>query len=653
MSTVNNATGVYQTLGYSFSDPNDDVISLSANTQAHLNSMPAIIETWQAQEIANNTIGGYYQNPVAGNTYSIITIAQQMVVIANTGASQNIANCELIVTAANGLYNNASSFLGHTNRISNVVPVNSQYIELPYYEPAMAFGKIALYIVNQTDGITNTSPILGSFTSLFIGPEIDSANTILTNDLVILNNGVTANNLTETQITQILSDISNTNITLTTRQNSDVAYYNNLRNFVNNYNAVKRFTNLGETETYLINNFVGTEKIISAISGGPRDDTANAIIANTASYGNLPNPPDPAFQQANVATGIATSSYNQANTATNLAQTVYDYANTISGGAAIDNVARVIASSASANTIILQGINATQNTRINSIETINTTQNTRINSIETINTNQNTSISIIQLVDATQNTRLDSVETINTNQNTTISIIQGVDTWQNTQITAVNNYAAGAYGAANSALSSISGGGISAIDSFARTTANGANGLAQGAFNVANNKVSSITGTTNQITVTGTTTPTLSLPQSINTTASVQFGSFGVGTAASGVTGEIRATNEVTAYYTSDERLKENIQEIDAALYKLRKVRGYMFDWKDEVIESRGGEDKYFVRKHDTGVIAQEIEQVLPEVVAVRKDGYKAVRYEKLAGLIIQAINELADEVEEIKQRLK
>ena len=78
-----------------------------------------------------------------------------------------------------------------------------------------------------------------------------------------------------------------------------------------------------------------------------------------------------------------------------------------------------------------------------------------------------------------------------------------------------------------------------------------------------------------------------------------------------------------------------------------------MFDWKDEVIESRGGEDKYFVRKHDTGVIAQEIEQVLPEVVAVRKDGYKAVRYEKLAGLIIQAINELADEVEEIKQRLK
>ena len=128
--------------------------------------------------------------------------------------------------------------------------------------------------------------------------------------------------------------------------------------------------------------------------------------------------------------------------------------------------------------------------------------------------------------------------------------------------------------------------------------------------------------------------------------------SLGVGTAA-GASGEIRASNEITAYYSSDERLKQNIKTIESALYKLRKVRGVMFDWKDEVIENRGGEDDYFVRKHDTGVIAQEIEQILPEVVAIRTDGYKAVRYEKLAGLIIQAINELADEVEELKDKIK
>jgi hypothetical protein len=138
----------------------------------------------------------------------------------------------------------------------------------------------------------------------------------------------------------------------------------------------------------------------------------------------------------------------------------------------------------------------------------------------------------------------------------------------------------------------------------------------------------------------------------LNTSNNYRVNSLGVGTAASGTTGEIRATNEVTAYFASDERLKENIVIIDDALGKLKQIRGVMYDWKDSHIQSRGGLDDYFVRKHDTGVIAQDVEKVLPEVVAERPDGTKAVRYEKLAGIMIQAINELADQVEEIKKRL-
>jgi hypothetical protein len=454
---------------------------------------------------------------------------------------------------------------------------------------------------------------------------------------------------------------------------------------------------------------------------------------------------------------ISINAYSQANTGTSIAQAAFNFANTISGGSAVDNVARITASSASANTIILQNVNVTQNVRLNSIETINTdqntsitviqgvdntqntrldsietinsnqntsitiiqgvntwqnseitsvnqfaqsaynkantggasgidqyardtanlaigidaTQNTRLNSIETVDNNQNTSISIIQGVNDTQNTRLNSIETINTNQNTTISIIQGVDLWQNSQITAVNQYAASAYAVANTA----NGAAGSSVDSFARTTANGANGLAQGAFNTANGANGLASGAYNTAnganglaagaynTANGANGLASGAYNKANTALANTTGTFsgslfitgalGVGTTYSATTGEIRATNEITAYYSSDERLKENIEQIDAALYKLRKVRGVMFDWKDEVIEKRGGEDKYFVRKHDTGVIAQEIEQVLPEVVAIREDGYKAVRYEKLAGLIIQAINELADEVEEIKKKIK
>ena len=52
MALVNNASGVYSTLGYNFSDPNGYVLNLSANSVAHLNAMPAFIESWQAEDIA-------------------------------------------------------------------------------------------------------------------------------------------------------------------------------------------------------------------------------------------------------------------------------------------------------------------------------------------------------------------------------------------------------------------------------------------------------------------------------------------------------------------------------------------------------------------------------------------------------------------------
>lgn len=266
MALVNNATGVYATLGYNFNDPNNDVIKLSANTVAHLNSMPAFIEAWQAKDIANGDVGGYYQNPVAANVNSIITISQNMITVANTGASLNIANITLIEVAANGLFNNATSFLAHTNRISGVTPFVGQDVDNPYYDTAMGLGKTALYITNQTDNITNTSPILGSFTSILIGPQIGAANTVVANSLVTLTNGVIANNITEAQISQILLDISNTSTLLVTRQNADVTYYTNLRTFVDNYNTTKKFSNMGETETYLVNNFVGTNKIKQRIN---------------------------------------------------------------------------------------------------------------------------------------------------------------------------------------------------------------------------------------------------------------------------------------------------------------------------------------------------------------------------------------------------
>ncbi len=114
---------------------------------------------------------------------------------------------------------------------------------------------------------------------------------------------------------------------------------------------------------------------------------------------------------------------------------------------------------------------------------------------------------------------------------------------------------------------------------------------------------------------------------------------------ASTFTGEVRATNEVTAYYGSDIAMKKNLTLISNPLEKVLSLSGYDFKWKAKVLRDRGGEDGYYVREKDVGIIAQEVEKVCPEIVATREDGHKAVKYEKLVPLLIESIKELTAKV--------
>jgi hypothetical protein len=121
----------------------------------------------------------------------------------------------------------------------------------------------------------------------------------------------------------------------------------------------------------------------------------------------------------------------------------------------------------------------------------------------------------------------------------------------------------------------------------------------------------------------------------------------------SGPQGEIRASNEITAYFSSDRRLKENIKLIENPITIIDQIRGVTFDWTDEHMARRGGEDGYFVRKHDIGVIAQEVQAVLPELVGTREDGYLAVKYEKMVPLLIEAIKEQQKSIDMLKFELE
>ena len=90
--------------------------------------------------------------------------------------------------------------------------------------------------------------------------------------------------------------------------------------------------------------------------------------------------------------------------------------------------------------------------------------------------------------------------------------------------------------------------------------------------------------------------------------------------------------------------------QISHALEKVMQINGVHFDWKDDYIEERGGEDGFFVRKNNIGIIAQEIEKVLPEIVVTKSNGYKAVRYELIVALLIQAIKELNEKIDKMSK---
>jgi hypothetical protein len=116
------------------------------------------------------------------------------------------------------------------------------------------------------------------------------------------------------------------------------------------------------------------------------------------------------------------------------------------------------------------------------------------------------------------------------------------------------------------------------------------------------------------------------------------------------VSGSITATGDVVAYSTSDKRHKNNIVNITDALAKVTKLNGVTWEWNDDV-------DTATKETPKTGLIAQEVQEVLPEVVKERGDGFLALDYSKTIGLLVEAIKEqqtqihsLTLEIEKLKK---
>jgi hypothetical protein len=119
-------------------------------------------------------------------------------------------------------------------------------------------------------------------------------------------------------------------------------------------------------------------------------------------------------------------------------------------------------------------------------------------------------------------------------------------------------------------------------------------------------------------------------------------GSFGCVESA----GAIRAGDDVIAFHSSDERLKNNITIIENPIDKVKQLRGIEYEWNEL-------QHNYPSGSKDSGIIAQDVQRVLPQIVKEKRDGYLGVRHDRLVGLLIESVKEQQEQIDELKKKVE
>lgn len=260
------ANTLFELLNYSFTPANANVIiEFSNDTTKMMNTLSSLIPEWGYNDIKSANVSGYMKNPVSDVTNSLLNVVTSI-----STASSNVPNIHQISTSANTAINAVSNFYQHTQRLSGINEVDANTAELPHYDSAIGLGKIITFLTYQSDGYSNGSTILGAFTSILVEPELQVLLDGITDYPGIINNSLSYNYLTyqmesnvSSNVRNTISDSMNTITTFVdTRRLHDENFYTNSRNIVDEFNTIKRFSRMGETEQFLISNYVGTDKLL-------------------------------------------------------------------------------------------------------------------------------------------------------------------------------------------------------------------------------------------------------------------------------------------------------------------------------------------------------------------------------------------------------
>jgi hypothetical protein len=136
----------------------------------------------------------------------------------------------------------------------------------------------------------------------------------------------------------------------------------------------------------------------------------------------------------------------------------------------------------------------------------------------------------------------------------------------------------------------------------------------------------------------------------INSTEGTLLGLFSYSGSTVTLNANFQSNANITAYYSSDERLKECVRKIYDPIGKLKSISGNNFKWAEDYYAKQ---DSDFVKEWDVGVLAQEVERVLPEAVRKRSDGFLAVDYAKIIPLLIEGFKAQQEIIEELRNAIQ
>jgi hypothetical protein len=272
-------TVLYESLGFNF--PNEklgDTLYLSTGAENFLGKAPIEVPSWMESDLANAT-GAidttiYYKNPLDGGLDNCLSVASQIYTQANTVNTWLSASGSSIAPASLALIAEIGVFQSHTDNVSGVTTMTSDTDTIPSLEGAVSIGNLNLRILNTTDEISNTSPMIGSMTSLFIQDDIDANNTTFAPYPQLIQDSIyipfynpesedpnPTSNLSEEIASTIVYNLVNLKNYFNERRTHDWNFYSKSVLLARNYMKVSRFLNLGNTESNLINNYIGTDQL--------------------------------------------------------------------------------------------------------------------------------------------------------------------------------------------------------------------------------------------------------------------------------------------------------------------------------------------------------------------------------------------------------